>query len=223
MTATVPNGRLTPIEELRGKLPKLLAGDIVFIRHKKSFFRRYLRAVTESYWDHATMILYPRSDREDRPFSIVVESIKHGFKSALLSRGVSLHRLDKYLHDPEAYDVGIKRVPDLTDDDRRRVQLFMLMNVDAPYWPWQPLDVMFAAYSKRIRDGVLHRQRFSCSSLIQKAYYDAMPWDRKPRVIFKEGTWSPIELQELTNPGDIARSRNSDWIYNEQSYDGRGA
>jgi len=205
----------TPLEKINGPMPHLLTGDIILVRHKKSFFRHFLRKITNSYWDHSTMILFPRDVEKKRYFSVIVESIKHGLRSAVVSRGVSLHKIDKYLENPDMYDVGIKRVPDLSDKERDYVKLFMLMNVDAPYWPWKPVSIMFASFSKRWTKRLLRKQRFSCSSLIQKAYYDAMLWQKKPYVIFKEGVWSPIELQELTSPGDIARSRHTEWVYNE--------
>lgn len=217
MNQEVPKtGSVTPIEEKHGSMPHLLTGDIVFVRHKKSFFRKYLRKVTDSYWDHTTMVLFPRDVEKKRYFSVIVESIHKGVSGTVRARGVTLHKLDKYLHDPDKYDIGIKRVPDLSDQERKYVQLFMLMNVDAPYWPWKPFAIWWASFSKKRTEKILKKQRFSCSSLIQKAYYDAMLWSKKPHVIFKDGVWSPIELQELTSPGDIARSKNTVWIYNER-------
>ena len=71
-----PSGGLTPIEELYGKLPHLLTGDIVFVRHKKSFFRHFLRKVTDSYWDHSTMVLFPRNVEKKR--------LKHYLRSLLI-------------------------------------------------------------------------------------------------------------------------------------------
>ncbi len=206
--------KITEYEKLHGNLPALKPVDIVLIRNKKSFFRKYLRKITDSYWDHSALILYPRGSYA-LCFSVIVESIRPGFFSFLSSRGVVLHRLDKYLNHPKDYDVGIKRVASLTDEEQKRVRTFMLMNVDAPYWPWHYVQVMLGSFFPFIRKHILNRQRFSCSSLIQKAFYDAMDQDSKTKVVFKEGVWSPIELQELTNPGDIGKSKNCEWIYNE--------
>ncbi len=212
------HARQTPSEVHNGSLPKLLTSDIVFVRHKKSLFRAALRAVTRSYWDHTALILYPKNTSQGRRFSVIVESIRPAFAGLLGERGVALHRLDKYLWDPDRYDVGIKRVTALTKQERDRVRLFMLMNVDAPYWRWHYFDVLTAWLVPFIRVHVLSRQRFSCSSIIQKAFYDAMDWEKKPRVVFKQGVWSPIELLELTTPGDIAQSEKSLWIYNPHEY-----
>lgn len=209
------------MELLHGKLPKLLASDIVFVRHKRGVFRAILRRITGSYWDHTALVLYPKNETKDRHFTVLVESIRPGIAALVGSRGVALHRLDKYLWDTRRYDVGVKRVPGLTKTERDRVRLFMLMNVDAPYWPWQYLQVTAAFFSKRIRRYVLSKQRFSCSSLIQKAFYDAMDWRKKPHVVFRKVVWSPIELMELTTPADIAHSDHAAWIYNKQQYDAR--
>ncbi|MBU0531285.1 MAG: hypothetical protein ABIG32_03510 [Candidatus Uhrbacteria bacterium] len=206
--------RVTKLEKLHGQLPPLKPADIVLIRNKHSFFRKFLRRITNSYWDHTALIIYPRGSYAIC-FSVIVESIRPGLFSFLSSRGVVLHRLDKYLDNPKKFDVGIKRVPDLTDEERKQVRTFMLTNVDAPYWPWHYIQIMLGSYLPFIRKRILNRQRFSCSSLIQKAFYDAMDQDHKKKVVFKEGVWSPIELQELTNPGDIGKSKNCEWIYNE--------
>lgn len=190
----------------------------MFVRHKKSIFRAALRAVTRSYWDHTALILYPKNNAKGRSFSVIVESIRPAYAGVLGERGVALHRLDKYMWDPDRYDVGVKRVTALTKEERDRVRLFMLMNVDAPYWRWHYFDVLAAMFVPALREHVLSHQRFSCSSIIQKAFYDAMDWQRKPRVVFKRGVWSPIELLELSTPGDIADSANTAWVYNERGY-----
>ena len=217
MTSTTTNCAYicTPHEQVHGPIPQLHKADIVLIRHKKSFLRKLLRKMTNSYWDHSAMIIYARFQSKRRHHSILIESIRPGIFSLLSAKGTALHRLKKYLMDPDKYEVGIKRAPKFSDESRDRVRLFMLMNVDAPYWPWRYSHIILAAYLPFFGKIIMKHQRFSCSSLIQKAYFDAMPIDDKKRVVFKEGTWSPIELEELTNPGDLAKSSNSIWVYNE--------
>lgn len=206
------------MEKEHGRLPDLRIGDIVMIRHKKNWFRYFLRRTLESYWDHTAMVIYPADAEKRIEEPIIVESIRSDFVTFISKRGVAIHRLGKYLAHPNKYEIGIKRVRDLTDDELSRVRSFMLMNVDAPYWYWRHAAIILAAFSPTYRKKLLRRQRFSCSGLIQKAYYDAVDWNEKYRVVFKSGPWSPLELQELTSPADIARHRGSDWVYNKQEY-----
>lgn len=210
----------TALEKLRGRTPQLKPADIILVHNKKSLFRFFLRLVTKSYWDHTALVMYPRGPKNEMLYSVIVESIRPGLAAFVGSRGISLHRLDKYFNNPDKYDVGVKRVPNLTTAQREQVRLYMLANVDAPYWPWHYFQIALAAMLPMFRARLLQRQRFSCSSLIQKAFYDALTCEKQDQIIFKEGIWSPIELEELTNPGDIARSEKCEWIYNQQEYAG---
>lgn len=206
---------LTPLERINGPLPPLQVGDIVLIHHKKGLNRFFLREITESYWDHSAMVVFTRDPNMGFSHDIIEESIQVGLRNTL-RRGVEIHRLDKYLWNPELYDVGIKRVPGLSDEIRERIRSFMLMNVDAPYYRLPTLDFLTAWLSKRVRKYVLARQRFSCSGLIQKAFYEASDWNTRPKLIFRKYGGTPIELQELTTPGDFGTSENCQWIWNER-------
>jgi hypothetical protein len=206
---------LTKLEKSVGRMPPLKRADIILIRHKHNLLRSFLRRYMGSYWDHTALILYPSEVSRGRQSHVLIESIQTGTHAFYASRGVAIHLLGKYLNHPELYDVGIKRVPGLTDDERIRVTHFMLMNVDAPYWPWKHLTIALAAFIPAFKRSSSLRQRFSCSGIIQQAYYDTLNWDEKARVVFKAGAWSPIELQELTSPGDIGSSTCAEWIYNE--------
>lgn len=204
---------LTPLEHIHGKLPTLMVADIVLIRHKDNLTRALLRKITNSYWDHSALIVFTKNPALGYSHDIIEESIQFGLLNKV-RRGVELHRLEKYLNDPEKYDVGIKRVPILDDDIRERVRSFMLMNVDAPYYRLPFLDFFFAWLSKGIRAYVLRRQRFSCSGLIQKAFYEASDWNNRYQLVFRKYGGTPIELQDLTTPGDFATSPNCEWIWN---------
>ncbi|MFH1426447.1 MAG: hypothetical protein ABIG66_03345 [Candidatus Kerfeldbacteria bacterium] len=206
---------LSPLEEIHGPLPQLKPADIIFIRHKGNILRSFLRKVIGSYWDHVALVLYPRDLSRQRSKTVIVESKKGSQISIVHTRGTAIHQLNKYLQDPKKYDVAIGRVKQLSDQERERVVTFMLMNVDAPYWPWTGWLLIFSIFSKRIGKLYLSQQRFSCSGLIQQAFYDAMDWNEKNKVIFKTGIWSPVELQELTNPGDIGSSEHIEFIYNK--------
>ena len=206
---------LTPLEHLHGRLPQLQVADIALIHHKKDFTRFLLRKITESYWDHTAMIVYTKNPEKGFTHDIIEESIQFGFRNSL-RRGVELHRLDKYLSRPDLYDVGIKRCDALDDATRERARSFMIMNVDAPYYRLPTADFFFAWFSKRIRAYVLARQRFSCSGLIQKAYYEASDWKTRAHLVFRQWGGTPIELQELTTPADIAKSENCRWVWNKR-------
>jgi len=146
--------------------------------------------------------------------TIIVESIRSDSFHLPKHSAVSLHRLDKYLSRPDRYVVGIKHVPGISEEVRRRIVLYMLMNLDAPYWQWDEIGITVASFSKTLSKRVLRYQRFSCSGLIQKAFYDAVSHKDRPSVIFKKDTHSPVDLQELINPGDFAKSEKCEWIYN---------
>jgi hypothetical protein len=209
------NELLSPLEHIHGRVPPLQVADIVLIRHKKKFLRYLVRRVTNSYWDHTAMIVFTKDPEKGYTHDIIEESIQFGALNAL-RRGVELHRLTKYLDRPDLYDVGIKRCDGLDEGTRERARSFMLMNVDTPYYRLPTMDFLFASFSKGIREYVLARQRFSCSGLVQKAFYEASDWNTRPRLIFRKYGGTPIELQELTNPADIASSDNCRWVWNKR-------
>jgi hypothetical protein len=197
-------------------LPPLLPGDIILVRHKRHLARRFLRRIFGSYWDHAVMVIFPRDPAMHLSHTIVSESIRErGTYTWWKLRGVSLRPLTRFLSKPGKYDIGVKRVPGLTDEERERVVKYMLMNVDAPYWTWSYLKAALAAFFPPYRKIFLARQRFSCSGFIQQAFFDSVEWDKRRAVIFRDNLWSPIELQELITPADIARSDNAVWLHNE--------
>jgi hypothetical protein len=205
----------TPLEAVNGPLPDLRMADIVLIRHKHVVLRYFLRKMTNSYWDHAALIIFARNTTKGYASNVIAEAVQHG-TWAIERRGVELHKLEQYLNHPDKYDIGIKRFSQLDDETRDRVRAFMLMNVDAPYYRLPFADFFFATISKWVRKQVLKRQRFSCSGLVQKAYYNAMDWNRRHEVEFRELGDSPIELQELVTPADIANSDKVEWIWNKR-------
>lgn len=204
---------LTALERTHGPLPQLMIGDIIFVRHKKSLIRSFLRKVTDSYWDHTALVIFSRNPEKGYSSNIIAEAIQYHAIDAW-QRGVEVHKMDRYLNEPDLYDVGVKRCMNIDDEIRDHVRAFTLMNVDAPYYRLPFADLAFASVSKWIRKFVLKRQRFTCSGLIQKAYWNAAPWERRHGFAFRDFGDSPIELQELVSPGDIARSDVCEWIWN---------
>ncbi len=220
MNKTVPNDNLTPLEKVRGRLPPLKAADIVLVRIKGSPLRRLIRLVTKSYWDHVTMIVYPRGENKLK-HNIIIENIKppHSLIFFLLDyflEGTELHQLDKYLNNPKKYDVGIKRVPWLSEEHRHRISSFLIATVDTPYWRLPFWNFLLAWIWPRYRKWFLRRQRWSCSALVQRAYYESVDnWQDRLKVVFKEGDLSPIEIQDIISPAEIAASVNAEWVFNE--------
>jgi hypothetical protein len=198
---------LFPIEKVRGLLPKLQTADIILIHTKKSFLRYLIRRVTQSYWDHVALVLFPRDLEKGRYYNQIVEAADPG--------GVEIHKLDKYLKNPEKYDIGIKRITSVSTDTRKRITAFMLMNVDAPYYKLSLARFMLASLWKNFSENLLGRQRFCCSGFVQRAFYEAANWDEREKLIFRTEYLSPMELQDITTPGDIAKSTKAVWMYNK--------
>jgi len=208
------SNHLTPLEEVSGAMPPLYAADIVLIRHKKRLMRYFLRKVTNSYWDHSALIIFPKDIGKGYSSHVIVEAIQHGVVTGL-RRGTEVHKFEKYLDDPDRYDIGIKRLPNLNQETRERIRSYMLMNVDSPYYHLWLIKFFFAWFIPPYRKFVQHRQRYSCSSLIQKAFYEAVDWKDKSSVMFREKGDSPIELQELISPADLAESDVIEWVWNK--------
>ncbi len=211
-----PRGRLnlSELEKINGPLPKLEVADIILVRHKKGLMRRFLRRATNSYWDHAALIIYPYDSAKGYSNNIFIESIQYGINSSL-RRGVEIHRLEKYLNNPNKYDMGIKRFTWLSKGIKSRVRSYMLMNIDTPYYPLATTKFFLAICSETYRKNLLRRQRFSCSGLVQKSFYEAVDWNSRPDIVFKGPGYTPIEIQETTSPADISRSDACEWVWNK--------
>lgn len=182
---------------------------------KKNFLRYLIRKVTKSYWDHVALVLFSKDVAKGQYYNQIIE--------AVAPRGIEVHKLDKYLKDPEKYEIGIKRVPDLDPETRKRILSFMLMNVDIPYdylrllgFLLKFVELKLKGGNKHVKDFLINKDTFVCSSFIQKAFYNAVAKEQKQAVVFKDGIDKrdlPLALEEVT-AADIARSKNCEWIYN---------
>lgn len=207
---------LTPIEKIHGRLPPLKVGDLVLVRHKRGngqLARWLLRRITLSYWDHVAIVIFAKNTLGGYSTDMIAES-KQDTLFHSIHKGVEIHRLEKYLTKPKKYDVGIKRFEWLSEEQAERVRAFVLMNIDTPYYPLNPVKLFIAMLSAKMRRWILARQRFSCSGLVQKAFYEAMDWDDRSKVVFREHGYTPIQLQDITSPADIAKSDACTWIWN---------
>ena len=185
-------------------MPQLKIGDIILVHTKHDISRALLRDVTDSFWDHAAMIIFP--EKEYFRANLIIENI---------STGTCIHRLNKYFDDKEHCVVGIKRFNWLSDEIRERIQAFALLNIDAPYYHWSGLKFFIAKIFPFYREYLLKHQRYSCTQLVQASFYEAVDWKDKERVVFKENPASPFEIMELTTPGEISQSEKCEWLYNK--------
>jgi hypothetical protein len=196
----------------RDRLPPLRVGDIVLIRHRRGVMRHFLRILTDSPWDHCGLVIYPPPPGGTANDAVIFESIQYGLMSKY-RQGAAIHRLERYLERPDDFHVGIKRIPWLTPTLQERIRTFLLMNIDTPYFPVSTLLVILGAMFPRYGRWLLSRLRFSCSGVVQKALYEAVDWEDRPRVLFGGSGYTPIEAQDVTSPADIARSPLADWAY----------
>ncbi len=221
MKKMAANDKLTPLEKVRGPLPQLKTADIVFVHIKGSPLRSLIRFVTKSYWDHVTAVVYHQGENRLK-HNIIIENIhpKHTLPYYFVDyslKGTEIHRLNKYLNNPKKYDVGIKRIPWLTEEQREHFASFLIATIDTPYWRLPFWRFFLAAIWPRYRRWFLRRQRWSCSALVQRAFYETVTnWRDRLKVIFKEGDLSPIEMQDIISPAEIAESANAEWIFNKR-------
>lgn len=207
---------LTPYEKRHGELPELLSGDIVLIRHKKNqWLRKLQRIALDTYWDHSALVLY-RKDLEKGYTDPVILELKNDLLTKSYYFGSALHKLSKYLNDPEEYDIGIKRVPWLTKEQRQRVRAVALSYVDEPYYPYFHWKFFKAIFSDDVKKEIRYFHRFACSSLIQKAFYEGVGMKDRDKVIFKVTGKRPLQLLDTVSPSDLAISTASEWIFNER-------
>jgi hypothetical protein len=206
----------TPLEAINGKLPKLLTGDIILIRKKKGGIGRTIfRKITNSYWDHIAMVIFAKNIERGYSTNVIIESIQ-GSSNRPFYFGAEIHALDKYLNDPKEFDIGIKRVTWLTRPLRHRIRSYALMNIDTPYYPLKTWRLIRAYIFFMAKKKVLSRQRYSCSALVQKAYYEAVDPNDRTKVLFGNRAFTPMQLLDITSPADFAKSPLSEWIYNRR-------
>ena len=194
---------------------KLQVADIILVRERRLISKVIFKG-TDSYWSHS-LIVFSVPDKKSSFKSILVVGAE--------ARGIEMHRIQKFSKKlNNSYDMGIKRVPNLSKETREKVLAYMLNNVDIPY-DYSRLLAFFINYLKRLfqrkknkknhlKRSLVNRGAFICSSFIQKAFFEAMPNNEKDSVLFIENLNARAFLEEVT-PADIANSKNCDWIYNE--------
>lgn len=206
MTTTYPT--------IQEAMQHLEVGDIVLMRsRKRSLFRRAIRELSQSYWTHA---------------ALVFETVKIGGTVVSVSiveanETIEVHRLETYVANGE-YDLGIKRLPGLTEIDRDRIRGFFLDALDIPY----DYTYVFAIMMARIFSIFLgtsayrwfvnkfsHQNSYICTTFTQRALYLASAPQRRRASLFNtHPDLNIVEQMYLVNPQTISKSTNTDWVFN---------
>ncbi|MFA5854398.1 MAG: YiiX/YebB-like N1pC/P60 family cysteine hydrolase [Patescibacteria group bacterium] len=193
----------------------LQVADIILTRTKNAnWLLRGIRNVSRSHWNHSALVFQVVHQEDADPEVLIVEALDHG---------IEIHRLHNYL-DSKEFDIGIKRIPNLTESERERILAYFLENIDTPYdftrlFGYVLNRAALKIAGVRIRDMVAQRiiniDNFVCSTFTQRAFYLGVSPDKRDRVMFKEGADTNFLYQlEFISPGDIAKSTNTDWLYN---------
>ncbi|MBI2038182.1 MAG: hypothetical protein HYT15_04665 [Candidatus Magasanikbacteria bacterium] len=186
--------------------PQLQVADIILSR-EKNWLSRAIREATGSYWSHVSIV-----------FAIPDKHFNNTLLISAERTGIEIHRIQKYTKDFDYYDLGVKRIPGLSEKTREMVLSYVLNNVDLPY-DYGRLFGLFIDYlgnrflGKKIINPVCNENAFICSAFIQKAFYNVLPDNKKDSVVFRDRKISKFFLEEVT-PADIARSKKCDWLYN---------
>ncbi len=192
----------------------LQPGDMVFV-HAKTVLGTMIRRTTGSHWSHVALVFdTPDVSATERDVLIVEAAWQ-----------VEIHRLSAYLLEPHTYELGFKRMTCLTDEERERFRGFFLDAVDTPYDQRRLIAFFFQSWLAWIY-GVnatvdMARQytdtkNYICTSFSQRAYYLAVAPEKRGQTLFRgdDKGLDFLQLMEQISPADMARSRNTKWLYN---------
>lgn len=193
--------------ELTDVLGNLQSGDILLVHTKRSLLSAIIRKLTKSYWNHSALVLTNFSHLQEYKTTIVIEA---------QDDGVIAHRIGAFL-DPKKFDIAIKRVPFLNAVEQDMVKHYLLAHIDVPYDTTRLVNVLLGLFFGRTYAQLTNTRQVICTSLIQKAFYEAVPAERKHEVIFVNNFKSEDDL-EVASPADIARSDKAVWIYNPHNH-----
>lgn len=203
---TLRNRRIKETQ-FRKVAAELQAGDIILLHTRFHALSWFIRLVSQSYWNHVAIVL---TTFEDLP----------GFHSVLVAEavedGIEIHRMQKFL-DNGLYDFGVKRVPRLSKEERDHLTGYILSNIDSPYDYRRLLRNGYAFLTgdfKRFKN-LVNDKSFLCSSFIQKAFYFSLPPEKRSQIIFLP-PHDTARTSEFIAPGDFAKTRNTEWIFNER-------
>jgi len=193
--------------ELAHILEHLQSGDIILVHTKNSLIGSIIRKATRSYWNHTALVLTNFSHLPEYKTTIVIEA---------QDEGVVAHRIGAFL-DPNKYDIAIKRVPHLSETEKDMVRHYLLAHIDVQYDVARLFDFFIGIFTGRALTTFSDTSQAVCSSLIQKAFYHAVPEEKKREVIFVRNFKDQNDL-EFVSPADIAKSDKAVWIFNPHSH-----
>lgn len=187
---------------------KLQIADIILVRDKKARLSKYIRKATKSYWNHVALVFKVPDRKILFNNTLIIEAYNNG---------IEIHRIQKYINKHHRYDIGVKRVPGLTEEEKNKILAFMFNNLDVPYDYTRLIGLLLKHYFGRIieerQDKFISQEKFVCSSFTQRAFYNALSKEKKTSVIFSSETKNEKDL-EYTTPGCIAKSNKCQWISN---------
>ncbi len=206
------NARVRKRQEAWKKIvPKLQLADIILTHDERSVLSNSIRSVTNSYWNHVVMVFFLPDEKLLFNNTLVIGAETHG---------IEVHRLQRYTNHFDYIDVGVKRVPGLSEELREKVLSYVMNHIDIPYdytrlfgFILNTVENYFKKGNAHLRTFLTNRDTFICSSFVQKAFYETTMPQKKSQMIFKNGFDALSSLEEVT-PADIALSENCDWIYN---------
>jgi hypothetical protein len=198
-------------EDWKKFVPHLQVGDIILTRDTSSIISRSIRKVTGSYWNHVLLVL-------------AVPDTRMLFHNILVIgaelRGIEVHRIQRYTHHFDHVDLGVKRMKGLSEGLKEKILAYAFNQLDIPYdftrlvgFIEKKVEDFFIPGNRHLRKFLMNKDAFICSSFVQKAFYDAMPPERKYEAIFKNDFDATSSLEDIT-PADVARSKHLEWVYN---------
>lgn len=196
-------------------VPQLQIADIVLIHARGMFVPNLIKHFTGSYWSHVAMVFaLPSMDAHNHDVLLVEAN----------DTGIEIHRFQKYLESPGLFDIGVKRLPGLTDIERDRIRGFFLDAVDTPYDTARLFGYFLSRVIKRSQGRrlfnwfvrrIVNVDTFICSSFVQRAFYLAVPPERRDKVILRnQRDVNFVNRMETISPAQIARSEVCRWLYN---------
>lgn len=206
--------RLDKIKQWREVESNLQVADIILVHGERMFYRA-IQKRSDSYWNHVAVVLQP-----PKPSL----GIRGAFIIGAIDSGIEVHRLRKYSEDLGRFDIGVKRFPGLTEQMRQEILSYMLNKIDSPYDYMRLIGYLFEGVLKfflpkklfkKVRRFLITSQpnAFVCSTFIQHAFFESVPFKVQIKTFARENVNKLVQIEETT-PGDFARSKNYEWIFN---------